>query len=83
MGAALALLIVSPRLPARLDPTPALGAAVFGVATALMNLFFYLAIARIDLGKSVAIEFIGPIAVAAATTRTPATPARWRSRRVW
>ena len=35
-----------------------------------MNLFFYLGINRIDLGKSVAIEFIGPIAVAAATTRT-------------
>ena len=47
-----------------------MGAAVFGIATAAMNLFFYLAIARIDLGKSVAIEFIGPIAVAAATTRS-------------
>ena len=35
-----------------------------------MNLFFYLGIERIDLGKSVAIEFLGPIAVAAATTRT-------------
>ncbi len=42
----------------------------FGIATALMNLFFYLAIARIDLGKSVVIEFIGPIAVAAVFTRT-------------
>jgi inner membrane transporter RhtA len=45
-------------------------AAIFGAATALMNLFFYLAIDRIDLGKSVVIEFIGPIAVAAAFTRT-------------
>lgn len=35
-----------------------------------MNLFFYLAIARIDLGKSVAIEFIGPILVAAWLTRS-------------
>ena len=35
-----------------------------------MNLFFYLGINHIDLGKSVAIEFLGPIAVAAATTRT-------------
>ena len=43
---------------------------MFGTATALMNLFFYLGIARIDLGKSVAIEFLGPIAVAAATTRS-------------
>jgi len=45
-------------------------AALFGVATSLMNLFFYLAIDRVDLGKSVVIEFIGPIAVAAAFTRT-------------
>ncbi|MGI9030769.1 MAG: EamA family transporter [Ilumatobacteraceae bacterium] len=45
-------------------------AAVFGVITAAMNTFFYLAIDRTDLGKSVAIEFIGPIAVAAALTRT-------------
>lgn len=45
-------------------------AAVFGIATALMNLFFYLGIDRIDLGKSVAIEFIGPIIVAAAVTRS-------------
>ena len=49
---------------------PLVGAAIFGTATALMNLFFYLAIDRVDLGKSVAIEFIGPIVVAAATTRT-------------
>ena len=34
-----------------------------------MNTFFYLAIDRTDLGKSVAIEFIGPIVVAAVMTR--------------
>ncbi|MEX0847479.1 MAG: EamA family transporter [Ilumatobacteraceae bacterium] len=45
-------------------------ALAFGIATALMNLFFYLAIDRLDLGKSVVIEFIGPIAVAAAFTRS-------------
>lgn len=45
-------------------------AAVFGVATAFMNLTFYLAIDRLDLGKGVAIEFIGPITIAALTTRT-------------
>ncbi len=44
--------------------------AAFGIALALMNLFFYLAIARVPLGNSVAIEFIGPIAVAALGTRT-------------
>lgn len=47
-----------------------LAAAIFGTATALMNTFFFMAIARTDLGKSVAIEFIGPIVVAAAMTRT-------------
>ena len=47
-----------------------LSAAVFGIATAVMNLFFYLALDRLPLGKSVVIEFIGPIAVAAAFTRT-------------
>ena len=45
-------------------------AAVFGITTAAMNTFFYLAIDRTDLGKSVAIEFLGPIVVAAAMTRT-------------
>ena len=45
-------------------------AAFFGVATAFMNLFFYLALDRLPLGKSVVIEFIGPIAVAAAYTRS-------------
>jgi len=36
----------------------------------VMNLCFYVAIDRTDLGKSVAIEFIGPITVAAVMTRT-------------
>ena len=45
-------------------------AGIFGVATALMNMFFYLAIDRLPLGKGVTIEFIGPITVAALRTRT-------------
>lgn len=44
--------------------------AAFGAALASMNLFFYFAIERVPLGNSVAIEFIGPIAVAAFGTRT-------------
>ena len=47
-----------------------ISAVTFGIATAAMNLFFYLAIDRLPLGKSVVIEFIGPIGVAAAFTRT-------------
>jgi inner membrane transporter RhtA len=69
IGAAIALLVVSPGFHRGWTRRQLAGTAVFGIATALMNLCFYLAIDRIDLGKSVAIEFIGPIAVAAATTR--------------
>jgi inner membrane transporter RhtA len=45
-------------------------AAAFGVATAVMNLCFYLAIDRLPLGTAVAIEFIGPVSVAAIAART-------------
>jgi inner membrane transporter RhtA len=44
--------------------------AAFGLALALMNLTFYLAIDRLPLGTAVAIEFVGPIAVAALGSRT-------------
>jgi inner membrane transporter RhtA len=70
IGATIALLAISPGFWRGWTRRDLAGAATFGIATALMNLFFYLAIDRIDLGKSVAIEFIGPIAVAAATTRS-------------
>jgi inner membrane transporter RhtA len=39
--------------------------AAFGTTLALMNLFFYLAIDRLPLGTAVAVEFLGPVAVAA------------------
>lgn len=42
----------------------------FGVVLAGMNLCFYLAVNRLPLGTAVAIEFSGPIAVAAVGTRT-------------
>lgn len=45
-------------------------AALFGTALASMNLSFYLAIDRLPLGNAVAIEFIGPTAVAVLGTRT-------------
>ncbi|MUM17808.1 EamA family transporter [Mycobacterium sp. CBMA271] len=42
----------------------------FGVVTALMNMSFYLAIDRLPLGTAVAIEFLGPIAIAAIGSRS-------------
>jgi inner membrane transporter RhtA len=45
--------------------------AAFGLVLALMNLCFYLAIDRLPLGTAVAIEFCGPISVAALGSRTP------------
>jgi inner membrane transporter RhtA len=44
--------------------------AAFGTALACMNLAFYLAIDRLPLGTAVAIEFSGPVAVAALGSRT-------------
>jgi len=70
IGASVALLAISPGFHRGWTRRDLAGAAVFGSATAAMNLFFYLGISRVDLGKSVAIEFLGPIAVAAATTRS-------------
>ena len=71
MSAAAVLVAVSWRqVRTRWTRAELTSAAVFGIATAVMNLFFYLALDRLPLGKSVVIEFIGPIAVAAAFTRS-------------
>ena len=70
MSAMVMILLISVRQQRRWTRRDLGAAAVFGIATALMNLSFYLAIDRLPLGKSVVLEFIGPIAVAAALTRT-------------
>lgn len=44
-------------------------AGLFGLATALMNVAYYEAIARLPLGTAVAIEFTGPVLVAALASR--------------
>ncbi|MEJ3655174.1 EamA family transporter [Actinomycetes bacterium KLBMP 9759] len=46
-------------------------ATAFGMATACMNIAFYEAISRLPLGTAVAIEFCGPVAVAAVASRRP------------
>lgn len=46
-------------------------AAGFGVVTVAMNVAFFESIARIPLGTAVAIEFIGPVAVATIGSRRP------------
>ncbi|MDG2112571.1 MAG: EamA family transporter [Actinomycetota bacterium] len=45
-------------------------AAAFGIALASMNLSIYVAFDQLPLGNAVAIEFMGPIAVAAVGSRT-------------
>jgi inner membrane transporter RhtA len=49
-------------------------AALFGVVLAAMNVAFYVALDHLPLGVAVAIEFCGPVAVAAVTGRG------WRER---
>ncbi|HEY4278872.1 MAG TPA: EamA family transporter [Conexibacter sp.] len=44
--------------------------AGFGIALSAMNACFYLAIDRLPLGTTVALEFVGPIAVTALGSRT-------------
>ncbi|AXK45209.1 EamA family transporter [Brachybacterium saurashtrense] len=64
IAAVVLLVLVRPRLH-RLDRRQWLAVAVFGVAIGAMNGSFYAAIDRIPLGTAVAIEFLGPLTVAA------------------
>ncbi len=70
-SAAIVLMLVRrPRVRAR-SRSDLLLAALFGLVLAGMNLSFYEALDRIPLGIAVAIEFVGPLAVAVAGSRRP------------
>lgn len=68
IAAGLLLVIVRPR-PRRWTRPQWMAAVLFGVSLAAMNGFFYAAIDRIPLGPAVAIEFLGPLVLAAVLTR--------------
>jgi len=63
IAATVLLVIVRPRLRGR-TTTDWLVVATFGAILAMMNLFFYGALARIPIGVTVTIEFIGPLVLA-------------------
>ena len=71
VGAAAVLLVWRRPPPAAWRGRRFARATAFGLATGLMNLAFYEAIARLPLGTAVAIEFCGPVAVAAVASRRP------------
>nr|WP_242453996.1 EamA family transporter [Bailinhaonella thermotolerans] len=67
-GALIMLVVVRPRL--RGHSWRDLGVmALFGLSLAGMNLSFYEAMSRLPLGVAVAIEFLGPLALAVAASR--------------
>lgn len=68
IAALLIVVIVRPR-PRGWTRAQWAAAVMFGVALAAMNGFFYAAIDRIPLGPAVAIEFLGPLVLAAVLTR--------------
>ncbi|GAA2911925.1 inner membrane transporter RhtA [Microbacterium keratanolyticum] len=68
IAALVVMLLVRPRLR-RWNRQQWGAATLFGLTLAGMNGFFYAAIERIPLGPAVAIEFIGPLVLAAVLTR--------------
>ena len=66
-----ALLLLAIWRPWRFGPSRAnlWQIACFGVVLGLMNLLFYMALKRLPLGVTVAIEFVGPLSVAVWTSR--------------
>lgn len=67
--ASLILLIVIRPWQGRISKTSMTSIVLYGAALGGMNLAFYLAVERIPLGITVAIEFLGPLAVALFNSR--------------
>ena len=70
LGAAVMIIVLRRSWQRRWKARDLAWASAFGVALAAMNLSIYLSIDELPLGNAVAIEFTGPILVAAVGTRT-------------
>lgn len=70
LGAAAMIILLRRSWQRRWKASDLAWASAFGVALAVMNLSIYLAIDELPLGNAVAIEFTGPILVAAVGTRS-------------
>ena len=70
LGAAAIIVVLRRSWRRSWKPEALWNAAKFGIALAAMNLAFYLAIDELPLGNAVAIEFLGPLTVAAFATRS-------------
>ncbi len=70
LGAAMMIIVLRRSWQRRWKASDLAWASAFGMALAAMNLSIYLSIDELPLGNAVAIEFTGPILVAAVGTRT-------------
>jgi len=70
LGFLVLLIVGRPRFRGRTRRELLIGLG-FGISLGLTNILFYEAIARLDLGIAVTIEFIGPIGLAALLSRRP------------
>jgi inner membrane transporter RhtA len=68
LGTAILVIIMQP-WRTRLAPRARWALVIYGMSLGLMNLCFYMALSRIPLGITVAVEFSGPLVVAVFSSR--------------